>query len=316
MPATFSRLLRRRDVANTVWEHSDLSAERWHMSGKRRRWSQWPRRISEQLNGVSGVAGVGGLATSLAGWSLLAGNVALALTGVGAATTAAALGYAVYKSVPPPLKHPLDLVGSTVGLEDLDDVSPALLRLAIVGATQAGKTTLRNRLAFQLPSHRRTQRVDAYVCSLDTGPASYLAILDGGGESYPQQFKVAEACTFMCIVVDHNHSHTDSKIDLQRQRTHEDFLLQIRNYLTETNAKQLEWIHFLINKQDLWKRADIEERTLFESFCAREIDKWKQGRFAKNVHAAYHSNDNPDDIATFMSLLKKSTHIPRGEGNK
>lgn len=237
-------------------------------------------------------------------WTLLGGNMALMLAATGTVITIGAFGYAVYKAVPPLMKRPEDLVGRNVSLDELKDIFPRITSLAIIGPTQAGKTTLKHRLSFDVASTTRTQQASAYVTSLQTTPPRYIAILDGGGERYPQQFKLAEICEYLCIVIDHNISDTDPAVDQSRLHDHEAFLKQIRHHLDESNAPTKQWIHFLANKHDLWKCAAPEQRLSFDSFCKNEIEKWKQGRFAKTVDLYEHSNDTPNDIARFMALLK------------
>jgi len=270
----------------------------------KRRWAQWPSRIAEELNGVSGVAGVGGGIMGIGSWTLLGGNMALMLAATGTVITIGAFGYAIYKAVPPLMKRPEDLVGRNVSLDELKDIFPQITSLAIIGPTQAGKTTLKHRLSFDVAPPTRTQQASAYVTSLQTTPPRYIAILDGGGERYPQQFKLAEICEYLCIVIDHNISDTDPAVDQSRLHDHEAFLKQIRHHLDESNAPTKQWIHFLANKHDLWKCAAPEQRLSFDSFCKNEIEKWKQGRFAKTVDLYEHSNDTPNDIARFMALLK------------
>ena len=91
---------------------------------KTRRWAEWPKRVAGELNSVSGVAGVGGAAVGFAGWSLLAGAPALVLTGFGAVVTVAALGLAVYRSIPLAADSATELVGRTVTLPELAGIHP------------------------------------------------------------------------------------------------------------------------------------------------------------------------------------------------
>jgi hypothetical protein len=116
----------------------------------KRRWAQWPSRIAEELNGVSGVAGVGGGIMGIGSWTLLGGNMALMLAATGTVITIGAFGYAIYKAVPPLMKRPEDLVGRNVSLDELKDIFPRITSLAIIGPTQAGKTTLKHRLSFDV----------------------------------------------------------------------------------------------------------------------------------------------------------------------
>jgi hypothetical protein len=270
-----------------------------------RRWSQWPSRTVRELNGVSGVAGVGGVAVGAGGLTFLVGGVALAFAGVGAIMVTGAIGYAIYKAVPPPTRKPEELVGRKIDLDELTDVAPAIRRLSIVGISQAGKTTLRTRLAVDPSSHGRTQRMTAQVISLQTAPASYIAILDGGGERYPQQFKITEMCDYLCIVVDHNVSDSDTSINTARLAEHRAFLAQVRHHLDQVGRGPIPIVHFLLNKHDLWISAPAKKQHELLRFCADELQKWRDRKNAGDATYKAHSNEKPDDVAAFMSLLKQ-----------
>jgi hypothetical protein len=275
--------------------------------GKQREWGTWPRRISDQLNGVSGIAGVGGAVVSAAGWGLLAGLPATILTVTGLGIAALASGYALKKSIPPKIKSAVDFVGIPTTLDEILKIQPRIPTLSIVGPSQAGKTTLKQRLNFDDAANARTQQIVGDVVSLQTTPPSYFALLDGGGEKFAQQFKLAEACDCLCLVVDHNISDTAADVDLNRLSQIRELMVQTRHYLDEQKSSKKEWIHILVNKHDLWKNATDTQRTEFEHFCRDEISKWEVGQRAKIVTYHYHSNEFPDDVAHFMRLLKQTT---------
>jgi hypothetical protein len=153
------------------------------MPGKRR-WKNWPKRLTTELNGVSGIAGVGGTALSVAGWTAVTGPVGIVLGGLGIVIAAGAFGHAIWKSIPPQLQKPEDLVGQNLSLDILAKVHPPVPTLGVVGPSKAGKTTLKSRLSHQPTPTERTQVVRAYIAPLVTTPVKYIAILDGGGESY------------------------------------------------------------------------------------------------------------------------------------
>lgn len=211
--------------------------------GFKRRWSQWPKRVSDELNSVAGIAGIGGVAVSAGSLTLFTGTIATAFTGLGAIAVVGVVGYAAYKAVPPPMRKPEELVGQVIGLRDLSNVHPPIKTLSVVGASQAGKTTLKNRLALNFtPVVTRTQKLSAYVVSLQTVPPSFVAILDGDGDRYAQQFKLAEACDFLCVVVDHNKSDSASAIDAARLNEHQEFLKQMKHHLDESQAARKSWV--------------------------------------------------------------------------
>jgi hypothetical protein len=269
-----------------------------------RRWRQWPGRTVQELNGVSGVAGLGGIAIGAGSFAVLTGAAALALTGVGAVIVGGAAVYAAVRGIPPVLRPAEELVGQTVELQQLEDVYPPIPKLAIIGPSQAGKTTLRNRLSFDVSQLTRTQHITCYVTSLQTSPPKYLAILDGGGERFAQQFKLAEVCDYLCVVIDHNVSDSDSEIDKDRLAEHEEFLRQVKHYLDESHSREKLWVHFLINKHDLWVSETAKQRNKLDAFGRSETEKWRQAKRAKRVDYRPHSNNSADDLGQFMAVLK------------
>lgn len=273
---------------------------------KKRHWGRWPKQAKEELNGISGLAGVGGTVIGIGGLTLLAGPAALVCAVLGGTITVGAVGYALVKAVPPRLKSPEDLVGQTVPLKELESVLP-IRTLSIIGPTQAGKTTLRNRLAFKSGPVSRTQEMTAYITSLQTAPPTYLAVLDGGGEKFPQQFNLVEVCDCLCIVIDHNRSDSDSTISQKRVEEHQFFLEQIVNQLNHANVKPKLWVQFLINKHDLWKSATAQQLASFDSFYQDQVKEWRKANRGQTVDSRPHSNEDADDIAEFMNLLKQTT---------
>ena len=109
----------------------------------KRRWKQWPGRTFQELNGLSGIAGLGGIAIGAGGLTFLAGAAAVALTGVGAVIVVGAVSAAIAKGMPPLLKRPEELVGEIVDISDLSNVSPAIIKLSIIGPSQTGKDDLK-----------------------------------------------------------------------------------------------------------------------------------------------------------------------------
>ncbi len=272
----------------------------------KRRWGEWPKRVSQELNGVAGVAGLSGVAVSAGGLTFLAGATATALTGVGAVALLGAVGYAAYKAIPRPMQRPEDMVGKIIGIDELDNVDPPIKTVSFIGASQAGKTTLKNRLAFDFSPIDRTQSLSAYVVSLQTVPPSYVAILDGDGDKHAQQFKLAEKCDFLCIVGDHNKSDVTTAINSSRLAEHQAFLKQVRHHLDLSRAGQKLWVQILINKHDLWSSESQDKQTTLRQFYAAEAETMRQGKYASNVDCRIHSNDDANDVARFMEQLKRS----------
>lgn len=146
-----------------------------------RHWKEWPERALGELNSVSGVATFGGCLASLAGWLLATGPLATVLTCGGIVIIAFSIGIAIVRSTPPVIKRPEDLVGKTIPLAEVKNISPPIMTLAVVGPSMVGKTTLKDRLSFADSGNVRTQDVSAYIASFQTAPPTHIAILDGGG---------------------------------------------------------------------------------------------------------------------------------------
>jgi Ethanolamine utilisation - propanediol utilisation len=248
------------------------------MPGKRL-WKNWPKQLTTELNSVSGIAGVGGTALSVAGWTAVAGTVGIAFGVLGIAIAAGALGHAIWKSIPPQLQKPEDLVGQNLSLDVLAKVHPPIPTLGIVGPSRAGKTTLKSRLSLQPTPTKRTQVVTAYIAPLVTTPVKYIAILDGGGESYAQQFAVAAPAEIICAVLDHNSSDTAATVDAGRMASHSLFMQQMRGYLSEAQKGRAGWVHLLLNKRDLWETSSGDEKATLSNFFKEEVSKWQQGNW-------------------------------------
>lgn len=271
------------------------------MAGKRR-WKDWPKRVANELNGTSGIAGAGGTLLTIGGWALLPSVAAVVTSGVGVLITAGAMGVAAWKAIPPKFRNPIDLVGRRLPLDQLDNVHPPLPKLGIVGPSMVGKSTLLNVILTQPPPDERTQGVHTYVAPLQTNPVQYVAIIDGGGQMLADQFSVAAPADILCIVLDHHRSNSEKNVDKQRLTEHSLFQEQLRGYLA-TQRNKLAWVHLLLNKQDLWKDAPDQERQSLLEFLLSEVKTWEGGNWARRVTYALHSNRYTDDVGNFLRQI-------------
>ena len=111
----------------------------------RRNWSLFLGNLGRQCTGPSGwVVGTG----------LAVGGTALALTGplgvglvwAGGLAIAGGAGTGIYNAVPPKRRSPSELNALKVTIQEVLDLDPPVLKLGVVGDSEAGKTTLINRL--------------------------------------------------------------------------------------------------------------------------------------------------------------------------
>jgi len=199
-------------------------------------------------------------------------------------------------------------LGTPLPLRDVATISPPVRTLGIIGPSRAGKTTLKNRLAFQPRPAERTQSITAYIVSPPTTPPTYVALLDGGGEKLSQQFAIAEHSDHLCIVVDHNASDVDRTVQASRMAENAEFLKQVRHHLVECRAPRKKRVELLLNKRDLWDLSAPEEKQSFLAHGASEAQKWTDANLAERVEWYPHSNEIGDDIARFVGNLHEYPH--------
>ncbi|NDW47050.1 GTPase domain-containing protein [Ruegeria sp. PrR005] len=271
--------------------------------GARRRWKEFPVRLKKELEGTSAIVGVGGFGLGAAGWGILAPPFTFIVVGVGGVITLAALGYAGYRAIPPKLVDPSALVGSELDLDELENRVQKIGKVSIIGRSQAGKTTLKNRLKFNVEKTVRTEELEATVIALPTAPVQFVAILDGDGTKYRQQLAMAEACDFLIIILDHNSSDEENSFDEGRCAKHSEFLEQVSNSISKYRSERLRKILFLWNKRDLWQRSDAQNLKRFEEFTASVFKKWSESNFSETVMQRTHSNEDASDVSFVMSAI-------------
>ncbi len=270
----------------------------------KRQWKAWPKRLGQEINGASGAVTLGGTIVTAVSVTTLTGVAAIATGGVGILIAGAAAGRAVWKSIPPKLLGPEELVGKRLRLDELENVNPPLLRLCVVGPSETGKTTLVNIIRAQAPPDHRTQGVHAYVIPLQTNPLRFIAVLDGAGQMYADQFTVAAPAHFLCAMLDHNRSHTEDAIDPGRISAHTRFLEQLRGYLSNERNEPVPRVHILLNKRDLWENAPEQEQAQLKSQISAEVEAWRNSNLAGDVTHMEHSNLDDADVAEFLRLVE------------
>lgn len=272
----------------------------------KRPWKLWPSRFKEELNSIAGVTGIGGLVTTAAGMTILVGTIGSIVSGIGIFIASGTVVYAGFKAIPAKRNTAESLIGKNLKVTELLNIHPPVKRLAIIGPENSGKTTLKKNLAFEPHHYQRTQTVTAQVVTIPNSPTMYLAILDGAGEWYNQQFEAAKEADFLCVILDHNYSHTDSSLSTERLNDTKRLLQQVRKILADSHLKRKVWVEILVNKKDLWENASQLEVNDFMQFCNEEKSRWENANLADVVNINHHSNGRTSDIARFMDLLKNS----------
>lgn len=277
------------------------------MAGKRP-WKLWMGKFIQELNGTSGLASLGGAILafiSFGGWNAFSSTLT-AFTGVlGIITTVIAIAIAAYKAIPPKFRHPADLVGQRLTLDKLNNIDPPLLKLGVVGPGMVGKTTLVSRILQQVPPHQRTQGVHAYVAALQISRMPYVAMLDGPGQMYADQFEIASHADILCIILDHHNSDNEKKIDERRIQDHLLFQKQLRGYLAKQTQKPT-CVHLLLNKRDLWEDSSVsqEEKRRLKELLLNEEKSWKDSNLVKTITSAEYSNLASTDVAILLQQIR------------
>ena len=268
----------------------------------KRPWKQYPKNFKQQLNGFSGIAGTGGLFGAVTSAFAAPASISTAATTVAAVVGVAAFGIAAYRAIPAHYLDPKELTGTSVALPVLASIFPKISTVGIVGISQAGKTTLRHALMHQNAPPARTQHGQAFIMALQSTPQKYIALLDGAGEQYSQQFEIAALSDILVILVDHNDTSTDTRLRQKRVQAHDAFLTQLKHHLQHNRINKKKFIIFLKNKSDLWCKAPAGERQKFENFCDKESQKWLGG-LAHNVATENHSNEKRAAVSALIAQL-------------
>ncbi|MGY3687541.1 GTPase domain-containing protein [Vibrio coralliilyticus] len=270
--------------------------------------TRWFKNIEDACKSASAIISTMGLIVGLSANSFLDAPLAKSLSTVGFLVGILGIAYLVIKAYPPKVLQASECVGMTVSLQDLDYMTPSIEKLAIIGPTRTGKTTLKERLNFRTPENKRTQGISATITAITSNPVKYIAVLDGGGEVLTQQFKIAEQADFLCIVIDHNISNSSLQIDTERQKETSEFMDQVRHHLRNDGIKQKKWIEIIVNKQDLRGKLDEAELADFVEFVGNEKLKWETSSISKDVSSENHSNLNFDDVSRIMDKLVNKTN--------
>ncbi len=268
-------------------------------TNRSRNWRKWGPDFRSKLQEASGPISVAGLACGTFGLLFAAPAVAT----IGGIVAVGGLGYAAATSFPKRFTHPQDLLGQYLSLSDLDDVYPPLLRVGVVGYTGVGKSTLVERLMQVPPRNRVTEEVYAIVVSLQTNPPTFAAFLDGSGTAFHQQFKVISEASSLIILMDHAGGRTRTSLTKTRLEKQREFLEQIRNYMQDNGSASPIYIHFLLNKKDLWEESKYTK--LLDLWLKKIVEDWRNYNISKNVSFSYHTNMEADDISRIITKIQQ-----------
>ncbi|HJE67220.1 hypothetical protein [Pseudomonas oryzihabitans] len=238
---------------------------------------------------ISGGAAVTGL--------IVAAPVAIALGGVG---IGGAIIYAGVRSLPPKLRTAAQTIGQKLPLEDLASLDHPPIRLAVVGATQSGKSTFLSTTKHSVKPTTRTNKVQAEIMMLPGNPPAYIALLDADGREFVQQFEILKEADIVVIFVDHHVGATVRDKSEERLAEHNRFIEQIEPVLKRIASPPK--VHLLFNKRDLWETgpnsADLKQ--WFDGHVAA----WQRINLTNDFSFGFHTNNSTDDTAEVMGIIR------------
>jgi len=261
-----------------------------------RKWKTWPKRFTKEIENTSGMFALGSSAAALVG-----AFVAMPLVILGSVGLGGVLFYAGLKSIPPKVRSSSELIGSQLLLEDLSEIDPPILKLAVIGATQSGKSTFLAALQHSARAPTRTNRIYAEILTLPGSTPKFVALLDADGQEFYQQFEVIKKADFIVFFVDHNISSTEKNRAVERLAKHEEFKSQIEPVLRERKTSLR--FHLVFNKRDLWE--DSENSTELQKWFETQCLDWEKILKNDTFTFSLHSNKSVSDTAEMMEIIRQ-----------
>jgi hypothetical protein len=215
--------------------------------------------------------------------------------------------YCAYKSYPPVMPSAADLIGEAITLDQISEIDPPVSCFAIIGITQSGKSTFLNHVRQNSEKPNRTNELYAEIVTLQKSPPAYIALLDGDGNQYPHQFKLAGMADILLVFIDHNSGDSKTNVSLDRKKKHSEFLEQLeyylKDYFEDKKSLSIKHVHFLLNKRDLWENSSKSHE--LKIWFSELVGEFKKLPFSMSVSESFHSNNYASDISSIMQILNE-----------
>jgi hypothetical protein len=255
----------------------------------------WPSRLNHKIERTSGTAGLILAIGTVVGFYVKENIFGI----INAVLLLSLIAYLAWDSFPPKMKLAQDCLGIQMSLKQLGEIHPPLLKLAVIGASQTGKSTFLSSTQHAA-SPERTNNVYAEILAIAGNPPKYIALLDGDGSEYIQQFDILREADIIFVFTDHNSQSNSADISESRLSEQDRFIKQIQSVIK--NRSSLPAIHFLLNKRDLWERGPHAEKLAL--WHAEHAERWSSGNFSSEFSSSHHSNRNTEDTSLKMAIIK------------
>jgi predicted GTPase len=273
---------------------------------KRRLWKSWPSRLRAEFNENGGYLAVLGIWIGILPFIIfnpLSIVYELVIMSVTILFVLVIFIIILAKSWPAAIRPASEVFGKTLKLEELATIDPAPLKVGIVGPAYSGKSTLLRGIAALEQIRERTVGVSAVVVPIPSLQGQAVCLIDGGGQYFADQFRVAEAAEILIIVLDHNQSETENRLNHDRLKEHTDFGNQLREHLGRFPKKNM--VIVLANKADVWENLHQADVNILKSYITAYGQLWQLSNTSSYCYTLDHSNRKTDDMNAIQRMLKK-----------
>ncbi|HEY4146649.1 GTPase domain-containing protein [Pinirhizobacter sp.] len=257
-------------------------------------WADYRKGITASTNSTGGIVGLVSLGITAASAVI---SIPIVTIG-GTVFLCASIVYVLSTGLPEKKRDASDCCGEKLALSDLDRIKLPVTRVALMGASRVGKTTLMDNLNAKVPDGSRTDSPYAMIVQLPGASKKYIAILDAAGQQFSQQFQITDSANALLIFVDHADSNTES-MKPERLIEHSQFLEQLRRHIVNKGLRSLR-VHILFNKKDLWNSGP--DAVDLQSWFSEQIKLW-DNLTNKPVTASIFSNWNTLDQTLLTNTI-------------
>jgi hypothetical protein len=268
---------------------------------------EWIARFHAKLNNKGGcLTHLGSLVgITLAVLSPLTGSIWFIVAG--SSLGVVGLGYILYevRASRPPRLNAEQLRNRVLTLEKLKEIRGHCVTVALVGAGQTGKTTLRDHLTSRTPNRIHTIAPEMVVIQAPS-PVEFLAYLDAAGEELTQQFEIVDHADVLVVLLDHNVGHAERSTRIERKNEQGYGVVQLIHKLRQRADKgdAILAIHVLRNKHDLWSGGPDAQLANLTAWFDEQIGKLRAVMLSGTVSDDTHSNERTADIVRVREKIE------------
>lgn len=195
-------------------------------------------------------------------------------------------------------KYNRQKISSELLEEELSDVP----RVSVVGIGSVGKTTLIESICQKIHQDSVTYGMTSYVFNFSDRFDHYAVLLDATGQSMSAQNDNALKSKMLIIILDHDESKLQRKPNQLRLEDHKRFLILLKERLQTSNHVPV-WMHFLLNKSDLWGKSTRREATELKHFFSEQVKIFQDIYPMMEITYDFHSNNQTNDCSKLVSKI-------------